>query len=304
MQSIQNCLLCHSSDFEIIVTRQDRLTNLPFIFDYIRCQQCGWISLTPQPTMSELVQFYPSHYESFLTNHTIDSLPRQLINENERKYQLITHHHPRPGSILDLGCSTGHFLYHMQKHKWQATGIEPSPEAGWQAHKLYGLPIIVGELATVQFSIPKFNVVTMWDVFEHLHNPIANLKQLHRCLYPDGLLIFTIPNLDSFDCKIFQKEWIGWDAPRHLHLCSLDTITTLLQQTGFQLLETRSIGGEYGAFVLSLQTLLYGQTFLNQAKTLPYQLGMLMLRTWLLPYFWLSRALKRSSIITVIAVKK
>ena len=299
------CVLCRSNEFQHLVERGDRLTSATKIFHYVQCNRCGLISLWPKLKKEEVRQYYPEVYDSYMTDETsLDKLSQLLYRRGlEKKRHTITRRKAGPGRLLDVGCATGQFLFHMARYGWQVSGVEPSNQAAAYARDRYHLNVINGELQDAKFPDRFFDVVTLWDVFEHLDDPLTSLIEINRIMVEEGLLVLSIPNLRSFDARIFKNHWIGWDAPRHLHLFTLETLETFLSEAGFRLSSAHCLGGEYGAFVLSLQTWMRGQTNLKHTSKLTSWIVLPFLRILLLPYFWVARWLGRGPIITAFCVK-
>jgi hypothetical protein len=76
---------------------------------------------------------------------------------------------------------------------------------------------------------------------------------MHRILKPGGLAIIRVPNLSTWDARLFGRYWVGLDAPRHLYVFSTKTLTALLDKTGFQVRQLRSVMLGYLPFALSVQ---------------------------------------------------
>jgi len=155
--------------------------------------------------------------------------------------------------LLDVGCATGQFLAEMRRYPgWQVYGVEPNHIAANFARQAFGLDVHPGDLVSAAYADSYFDVVTLWDVLEHLHNPQETLIEIRRILKPDGYLILRTPTLDSWDAQIFGSYWAGLDTPRHLVVFSRHTLTRLLAQTGFRLHHLRTGGGSYFIVLLSL----------------------------------------------------
>jgi hypothetical protein len=96
-------------------------------------------------------------------------------------------------------------------------------------------------------------VVTLWDVLEHLRDPMAELAEIHRLLDDEGLLVIEIPNTRSLDAALFGAYWIGLDMPRHLYLFAPEILEAMLALSGFHIVSRRCASGGYGAFLASLR---------------------------------------------------
>jgi SAM-dependent methyltransferase len=97
------------------------------------------------------------------------------------------------------------------------------------------------------------DVVTLWNVLEHLYDPKATLLEIRRILRPGGLLVIALPNLDCLDAHIFGPAWSGYDVPRHLYVFSEATLTRMLAQTGFRVLRIRCLDSSHFVFFYSLR---------------------------------------------------
>ena len=79
----------------------------------------------------------------------------------------------RAGSVLDVGCALGYFLETAQQHGWQTSGIDLSGYAVGRAQHHAGCDVHWGELSEVQLPAASFDVITLWDVVEHMTDPLA-----------------------------------------------------------------------------------------------------------------------------------
>jgi len=86
-----------------------------------------------------------------------------------------------------------------------------------------------------------FDVVTMWEVIEHVHDPALVLQKCRRWMRPDGLLFLTCPNVDSLEIMLLGRE-----APMvthdHLNCFTPDAVASLLERSGFTVLDMTTPG--------------------------------------------------------------
>jgi len=139
--------------------------------------------------------------------------------------------------ILDGGCSTGEFLA-VLKDQYVVEGFEPEPEAAKWARNRFGLTVHTGDLGSVSFKNDQFDLITLWHVLEHIPDLTRDINRLHDMLRPGGKLLIAIPNISSFDAKIYKENWVALDAPRHLWHFTLGTMSSLAESTGFKLIST------------------------------------------------------------------
>lgn len=255
------CQICGDERCQPYVERRDRFSDQ--VFHYVQCVGCGEVYLNPRPTLEEISAFYPDHYESYETiENQSTRLQQTLLWKNQEKVlKYVQGFTSGPGSLLDIGCSTGQFMRVTREHGWSVTGIELVDHAAEIARTRYQLDVRTGDLDNVPLPSQGFDIITMWDVLEHLHAPRRALEKIRDLLKPNGILAVGFPNLDSYDRRIFGTAWIGWDAPRHLYLFSLPAFQRLFRETGFELAARRCLTGGKGSFFLSLDFALSGKKF-------------------------------------------
>jgi len=199
-------------------------------------------------------RYYPENYISY--TRAIEDEPR-FWRRLDRRYGLhrrcraVISRAGRPGRLLDLGCATGIFPHGMRRRGWETWGVEPHAGAAQYARDRLGIDVFVGELEGVAFPVRFFDVVTLWDVLEHVRDPRRTLEEIARILRPQGLLVLNLPNPDCLEARLFGPYWAGWDVPRHLHVFSRRALERLLAETGFQIQDVSSFTGCYHGLVLS-----------------------------------------------------
>ena len=249
---ITSCSLCGSENAESIVVLRDYGYTIPGQFPLVRCQDCGLLYLTPRPKPENMEHYYPESYTPYKTAIEDESwaLMRWVRRRNIGQYRRIVEKYTPVSrkKILDVGCSTGIFLAEMRSTGWQTQGIELSTSAAQYAQERFGLDISAGRLTEVYQTIrpESLSAATMWDVLEHTYDPLQTLRILNTRLMLDGIVVLTIPHWESLDRKLFGHYWIGYDAPRHLHVFTRAILKKLLDQAGYEILRMRcSFGGYY-----------------------------------------------------------
>ena len=149
-----------------------------------------------------------------------------------------------------------------------------------------------------------FDVVTLWNVFEHLLDPRESLREIHRILKGNGLLIMNTPNLDSFDAKLFGRYWIGFELPRHLYIFSENTLTRLLADTGFRMVKRRCLYGSHAALASSFRFWVRANLDSPTLRRMMEELLFLrIVRLLAVPYFFTMDRLLKSTAVTVFCEK-
>ena len=304
-----SCILCGGSETRLAYMGRDRLGVASEPFSIVRCQQCGLLFLNPRPTKEEIGSYYPySEYKDEFAP-AIDDEPSLLRRLNRlyhtEKMCRSLERVKVGGRLLDVGCATGNFLDRMRRRgNWQVWGVEVNEEAARYAQERFGLDVFIGELCEAAYPASYFDVVTLWNVLEHLHDPLDTLKEINRVLKDDGVLILSVPNSDSFDAKIFGDYWIGLDPPRHLYTFSIKTLKALLAKAGFKTIETRFIIGSYHSFTASLGLVVSNSTLAQNRKAILQRIiASVPIHILLLPYLRAAEWLGRGAILTMYAQK-
>lgn len=167
-------------------------------------------------------------------------------------------------AVLDIGCGDGAFLLKARRMGYRAIGLEPDETAARRA-RASGLDVVVGRLPASCLPANTFSQVTMNHVFEHLHEPVASLQEIHRLLRPGGRLWLAMPNLDSSDHDRDKGQWFHLDPPRHLVLFGPDVTKTVLERAGFKSVSVAAPRFAKGRFSRSTQHLEGGYEVLATA---------------------------------------
>ena len=301
------CDNCSSADFIFLHPGRDRLHELKGEFSVVKCKQCGLIAVQPKLSLEEVSVYYPTDYISFpIAAVDENSLLKKLDSKHgiNRRCKVIIERAKEPGRILDVGCATGNFLNGMQHYGWECFGVEPNEYAANYAKNRFNFQVINGYLSKDHFPSDYFEVVTLWDVVEHLPDPKKDLSLIWNILKPGGLLVITTPNADAWERKIFGENWVGLDVPRHYHIFTPVTIQDMLNKSSFQTQEIMSFTGRLGAFILSMEFFLKGKDIPSWSKRLILSiLRSLPCRIIMHPFFLLAEKVNRSSIMTVFARK-
>jgi 2-polyprenyl-3-methyl-5-hydroxy-6-metoxy-1,4-benzoquinol methylase len=134
---------------------------------------------------------------------------------------------------LDVGCGGGKFLQRMHLQGWQVTGLDVSAAMVERISSELQLPALVGQLPHPELTSARFELVTMWQSLEHLHEPLPVLKEVYRLLAPGGRLMVSVPNIASGPFRWFGPAWYGVELPRHLIHFAPATLRRMLDEAGF-----------------------------------------------------------------------
>jgi 2-polyprenyl-3-methyl-5-hydroxy-6-metoxy-1,4-benzoquinol methylase len=203
------------------------------MFDICVCPGCSYAMTLPQPLPSEIGKYYQtsdyvSHSET--TQGIVNKLYHIVRKKNTKdKLKSVNRFSTHRADLLDVGCGTGYFLSVCKKDGWHIEGVEVNEGARTTAETRTGQPVYPSTDA-LEASGRKFDVITLWHVFEHLHDINASFAQLKRLLKPEGLLILALPNHACADAACYGEYWAAYDVPRHLSHFSPAAVGLLMEK--------------------------------------------------------------------------
>lgn len=239
------CDLCGQDNYKILYpstyTEKDFPDNLVNSFKYassdrargniVRCLNCGLVYMNPRD------KDIPAIYES------VDEDKYYLSSEEERKItserdlkqleSLIGSHKGR--RLLDVGCSYGFFLDVAKNHGWEVYGCELSKKQCQFASRKHPR-VYCQELKKCPFQENFFDVITLFDVIEHLSSPSDFLESAYGVLKKNGTLVTVAPDLSSLPARVMGKYWLNF-ARMHLYYFEPNTIRELYKKSGFQIIK-------------------------------------------------------------------
>ena len=302
-----DCDMCGSEDYHILFRGKDLLMDLPGTFQFVECAKCGLLRQNPRLEWVDLLAYYQDGYVPHLSQvKEGDSMIRSLVKRYGRwKRVRYINKYKSQGRWLDVGCGTGRILQEAQIWgKWELFGLEPVKEIADYTENRLGIHVFPKTFEQFNDEREKFDIITMWDVLEHLPSPTASLKHVSHLLKDDGIFVFSIPNAQSLDRKIFNKFWVGYDLPRHLYVFPWDVLEKMVEEAGMMVVSSKCIAGTYASFILSLS--FYNRV--TQSKILNMivnrRAGYSLLRVISMLPFWMIDKLKLSTNITFVVQKQ
>jgi len=238
------CLFCGVMD--------ERLRFREEPFRVVQCRRCGLTYVNPRLSAERLHQMYQEEYwasgsaKEFGYSGYLAEEP--LYRRTYRlRMPIIRRYKPEPGAVLDVGCAAGFFLAVAAEEGWRPTGVELSaPMAEYAATRMRLGDVRRGDLLSLDLPAQAFDVVTLWDVLEHLEDPPAHLRAARRLLKPDGVLVIETQNVASSFARLLGRKWQHYKHAEHLYHFDPRTLERLLTEAGFEILEnTPRLGGKY-----------------------------------------------------------
>ncbi len=197
----------------------------------VRCNACGFMYQNPQPDPGWIL----SAYQDVVDTRYDDEREGRLHTFRRELEQIgrLT----QPGRLLDIGSHIGVFVEVARDMGWQADGVEPSRWAADLACSR-GLSVTCGTLDDLDAPPASYDLITLWDVIEHLPDPATELRRLHALLRPGGLLAVSTMDVDAPVARLLGRHW-PWYMQMHLFYFSRRTLTQLVERAGYEMVEVR-----------------------------------------------------------------
>lgn len=210
-----------------------------------KCRRCGLIFSEP---ISDASKIYSEDYFNGAKNgfgYVDYDTDKKIMAETFELYlDKIREFSSNIGNLLDVGAATGYFLELARQKNWNVAGVEISSFAAGKARNK-GLDVITGTLESADFPEKYFDVLTFWDVIEHLSDPKSQLLSAQKIIKNGGLIVINTPDAGSFTAKLLGKQWHLLIPPEHLIIFNRENLGLLLASCGFKVLWTGKIGKKF-----------------------------------------------------------
>jgi SAM-dependent methyltransferase len=194
----------------------------------MRCQACSLIWLSDPPKPAGMHLHYTDAYHKLIS----DAGTNSPVRWRDRK--AVLDQYKQSGSLLDLGCSSGSFLGSLPTDSWKLYGIEMSADCAKKAEALTGAHVFAGDILDAPFPRETFDVITCFDVLEHLYEPRQIMTRVSEWLKPGGIFYVLVPNADSAEARVFGTYWHGLELPRHLFHYTPESLKFLAKSAGLR----------------------------------------------------------------------
>ena len=230
IKKLNKCRLCKSDDYKVLFVKYD--------YEVAKCNECGMTFLNFDPDDKFFTNYYA---EDFFNDPGIKHAYSDYEKEAESlkksfkdRVNIISTYQPG-GTLLDVGCATGAFM-EVAASNWDVYGVDVSEYAIEQAKKK-NLKAFSGVIRDSPFKDQKFDVVTLWDTIEHVADPQETIQQISEMTKPGSVVALTTGDVGSSIAKLSGRYWHLYNIPQHLSYFDKTTITKMLKQAGFEIVE-------------------------------------------------------------------
>jgi len=203
----------------------------------LKCGNCGYVWADLDFSFDQAREIYAKSY--FFGDEYIDYLAESDIlkfafRKFERKLAALFPNRVEKPRLLEIGSAYGLFL-DVARDNFDATGLEISDDAAAYARK-NGHKVIQADLLSLD-AAEEYDIVVSFATLEHLLHPEEVMRQAYRLLKPGGYCYVTTIDIESPFARMRGKKWRMIHPPTHVSYFSARTLTALMKNTGFTVLE-------------------------------------------------------------------
>jgi 2-polyprenyl-3-methyl-5-hydroxy-6-metoxy-1,4-benzoquinol methylase len=233
------CNLCGSDDRQLYCPENG--------LGLVQCPHCGFVYVSPRPDAKELYALYGETYfhndESGVVGYANYIRDEPNIRRTAQRRLKHLEQYVQPGRLLDVGCATGFFLDEARVRGWTVEGLDVSSFGVRYAQEHFGLAARHGTLTDLDFVAGSYDMVTMWDVIEHVPDPTAYVRRAAELLRAGGLISLATPDVDSIPARLAGRRWVGFKlSEEHVYYFSVRTLSQMLDAAGFEIVNVRHVG--------------------------------------------------------------
>jgi len=243
------CPLCGHKDEEELFKKEG--------FRFVRCNNCNMVYVNPRLNEKGRAYLYnKGRYVDMYNNLYSRSAKYRQERFYKERMDFIESYFPKKGKLLDIGAARGDFVRTALMRGWDAFGVEISE----QAERFTDDANLKGRikntyLADTGFREDSFEVVTMWELLEHVATPKALLKSAFKVLKPGGMVFIYVPNFDSAEITLITKaaEHVMGDA--HILYFTPKTLKIMVEKVGFETVKIYTMGVDVAHMITNFKNL-------------------------------------------------
>lgn len=217
------CPICKIDNSKILFTKND--------YKVVKCNRCNLQYVNPQPDDETINEFYNANYNTGEMYVRSSHKMKSKFRDSKRNLNRLLKLKKMPtANYLDIGCSFGYTVKTAQNYGWNATGIDLNEKAINFAKENFGVDVHLADI----FQIAKqdyYDFVTMFDVIEHVKDPVKYLEKIYSLLNNGGFFIIGTPDAGHY--KASDESWSDYIPPEHLFYFNPNTLRQICEMVGF-----------------------------------------------------------------------
>lgn len=235
LKAAVECPVCHSTQFKSLFALQGA--------DVVKCEACE-LAYVPSPIPEVTAIYKASYFKGDQKVHGYGNYEAEYechyktFEARLRATELLL---KKKGRVLDMGCALGHFGKVAKDYNWDVYVTDVSDFAVQKSVIDFGLKGFVSPSEKLPVKRESFDCVTLFDVIEHVNQPLDLLKRIRKALKPEGLLHLTTPDYSSFSSYLMGRHWYHLKPDEHLVYFNRKNIAMALEKAGYEVVQIRAM---------------------------------------------------------------
>jgi 2-polyprenyl-3-methyl-5-hydroxy-6-metoxy-1,4-benzoquinol methylase len=234
--------LCGADDYEILFKAGEAQVN-----QVVQCRHCSLMYANPRSQEADVVlikQYDPKVVleKVAAANKWREEKETLQVRDYRDTRAYLSQLFPQRGSLIEVGSGLGYLLEFFRQDGWSPFGVEPSAGLCSYAESRFGIRTFAGTLEEAQLPEASAEVVTMIHVIEHVPDPLAVLREIHRVLKPGGCLVLETPRYDSLMFRLLGKRERSLSCDGHIYFFTTPTLEAMARSAGFTVLKNDIVG--------------------------------------------------------------
>ena len=243
-----NCPNCNKNSYEIIknsnylkINSLEELKNIYkssadelLIDQLVECKNCHLQYLNPRVDSKIITESYEDNVDETHISQDISRI-KTFTKSLKKIIKILNIKNLKEKSFLDIGSASGACLRSIKNLGFKEEGYELSRWMVEYGKKKYDVNINQGSIDNIEEN-KKFDLISFWDVLEHVTELDETLKKAKKISKDRGIMIINVPDIKSLNCKIMGNKWPFY-LNVHLYYFSKKTIETILNKYNFDLID-------------------------------------------------------------------
>ena len=253
--STDNCQICGNNLSQQLISKSKEYKGFKLQSSWVECMDCGSAHIDPYPTEAELLRYYSSGYLEMDFEGTTDENSNHKLHYSEEYEKVVFDNygysledggflkdHLKEKSILDYGCANGVFYKYLTEicgtSKSNIYGIDVESDMLESCRKISNNFYSTNEIHKIE---KRFDLITMWNVIEHIYDPKPALYSMINLLKDDGEIFIETPMFGSLAKKL-GENWSHYITIEHINLWSRTAIKKVIEEFGMKCISESSFG--------------------------------------------------------------
>ncbi len=234
------CNLCQADDATVVYPAGVAQPN-----QIVRCNRCGLMYASPRLGVDcEAIGTWEDNPNWDAAKERPQRFEKEQLQVRDYAdtREMLARLYPQRGKLVEIGSGMGFQLDAFRKEGWDVLGIDPDRNGCRHAKNKLHIPAIASTLEAAKLPDASVDVVIMLHVIEHLPDPMATLREIHRVLKPQGRLVLETPRYDTLMHKIMGRRERSLGCEGHIYFYTTDTLRKTCEAAGFSLVRHDFVG--------------------------------------------------------------